>query len=375
MRRALHERDEIEVDDEPAAGALGDVERVRPEPVGQVEHRVRHGCETPAICESLRRRSEPPGPERDAGGAERPRDNEQVAGNCTRAARHPFGAAERRHGEHDEVGASRVSAADRHTRFVQPLVQLDRVIEIRRREGDDECDRVGTRSGEVAEVDGGRASAEVAPRDQVEAKVDALDEGVLRDDEPLDLRGVVLAADDEPAPLELGEELELPHSASMRVHSSSVAGSSAYSASYSRAWNVPGPAAPAAASSAATPNAASASAAASSGAFGFAARKQPVRAEDMQPVPVTVASSASPFDTASTRSPSDTWSTGPVTDAMAPSRRAASRASSGGSNPVLIDSTPRTSAAAPTSVAISPGLPRRTVTRTPSRIARAVLVR
>src|SRR5205823_6523279 len=259
--------------------------------------------------------------------------------------------------------------------FVQPLVQLDRVVEIRRREGDDECDRVGTRGSEVAEVDGRCASADVAPRDEVEAKVHALDEGVLGDDEPLDLRGVVLDPHDELAPLELGEELELSHSASMRVRSSSVAGSSAYSASYSRAWNVPGPAAPAAASSAATPNAASASAAASNGASGFAARKQPVKAEDMQPVPVTVASSASPLDTARTRSPSDTWSTGPVTAAIAPSCRAASRASSGGSSPVLIDSTPRTSAAAPTSVATSPGLPRRTVTWTPSRIARAVLVR
>src|SRR5487761_84899 len=136
--------------------------------------------------------------------------------------------------------------------------------------------------------------------------MDALDERVLRHDEPFDLRSVVLDPDDEPAALELAEELELLHSSSMPVRPSSVAGSSAYSASYRRAWKVPGPAAPAAASSAATPNTASASAAASSGSSGFAARKHPVSADDMQPVPVTVASSASPFDTASTRSPSDT---------------------------------------------------------------------
>ena len=43
--------------------------------------------------------------------------------------------------------------------------------------------------------------------------------------------------------------------------------------------------------------------------------------------------------------------------------------------PVLIDSTPRTSACAPTSVAISPALPRSTVTSTTSRIRRAVSVR
>ena len=58
------------------------------------------------------------------------------------------------------------------------------------------------------------------------------------------------------------------------------------------------------------------------------ARKQPVIADDMQPVPVTVASSSCPFAIARTRSPSETWSTGPVTDATTPSRRAASRASS-----------------------------------------------
>ena len=39
--------------------------------------------------------------------------------------------------------------------------------------------------------------------------MDALDERVLRDDEPLDLGGVVLDALREPAPLELGEQAEL----------------------------------------------------------------------------------------------------------------------------------------------------------------------
>ena len=105
------------------------------------------------------------------------------------------------------------------------------------------------------------------------------------------------------------------------------------------------------------------------------ARNAAVIAVDMQPVPVTAASKASPLATATSRSPSETWSTGPVTEATTSSVRAASRASSPGSPPAAIDSTPRTSAATPTSVATSPALPRSTVTSTSSRIRRAVSVR
>ena len=60
------------------------------------------------------------------------------------------------------------------------------------------------------------------------------------------------------------------------------------------------------------------------------ARKQPVIADDMQPVPVIGASSGWPFATATTRSPSETWSTGPVTDATSPSWARRLRASSAG---------------------------------------------
>ena len=66
---------------------------------------------------------------------------------------------------------------------------------------------------------------------------------------------------------------------------------------------------------------------------------------------------------------------GPVTEATRPSDCAAERASSPPSPPASIDSTPRTSAATPTSVATSPALPRSTVTPTSSRIRFAVSVR
>src|SRR5581483_3631014 len=81
------------------------------------------------------------------------------------------------------------------------------------------------------------------------------------------------------------------HPHRMRALPSRVSGSSPASASYSATWKEPGPCAPAAASSPATPNATSASTAASSGSSGRTARKQPVIADDMQPVPVMLASS------------------------------------------------------------------------------------
>ena len=67
--------------------------------------------------------------------------------------------------------------------------------------------------------------------------MDALDEHVLRHDEPLDDRRVVLDPLREPSPLELGEQPELAelpergHSSVMRARPSSVSGSSAASAS------------------------------------------------------------------------------------------------------------------------------------------------
>jgi hypothetical protein len=67
-------------------------------------------------------------------------------------------------------------------------------------------------------------------------EVHPYDERVLCDDEAVYLRRVVLDPLREPSPFELREQAELPelveaHSSSMRTCPSSVAGSSAYSAS------------------------------------------------------------------------------------------------------------------------------------------------
>jgi hypothetical protein len=70
---------------------------------------------------------------------------------------------------------------------------------------------LGAARGEVAEVDGGSSEAEIAPRDPVEPEMDVLDEGVLGDDEALvELGSVVLDPLGKAAPLELGEQAELP---------------------------------------------------------------------------------------------------------------------------------------------------------------------
>ena len=102
----------------------------------------------------------------------------------------------------------------------------------RQSERDDQRERIRAARGEIAEVDRSGAKAEVAPREEIEPKVHALDERVLRHDEPFDLRRVVLDALRKPAPLELGEQAELarlvePHSSSIRTRPSSVSGSSA----------------------------------------------------------------------------------------------------------------------------------------------------
>src|SRR5581483_10818389 len=169
------------------------------------------------------------------GGAERPRDDEEVARARARAAWVPVGATEGGHRDEHVVCARGVAAANRHAGLVQSLVERDDVLEVGvagQPQADEERDRLRARRGEVADVRGGGAKAEVAPRDEVEAEMHALDERVLRDDEALDLRRVVLDPVREPALLERREQPELaglvePHSSSMRVRSSSVAGSSA----------------------------------------------------------------------------------------------------------------------------------------------------
>ena len=134
---------------------------------------------------------------RGAGGAERAGDDERVAGPRASAARNAFRAPERGHAE------STISepASCRRRRPARPARRCPRRARARRRarspcgsaEGDDQRLRLGAGRGEVAQVDGGGAEAEVAPGEPVEPEVDALDERVLRDDEPVaELGGVVL---------------------------------------------------------------------------------------------------------------------------------------------------------------------------------------
>ena len=161
-------------------------------------------------------------------------------GPRSRAARHALRAAERGHGQEDAVGAGRVAAAHRHAALVQAGVELEHVLELglrRQPERDEERERIGSRGGEVADVDGRSTRAELAPAQKVEAEVDALDERILRHDEPVDDRGVVLDPLGQSPPLELGEQPELADLAERRQSSltrarpSSVSGSSAASAS------------------------------------------------------------------------------------------------------------------------------------------------
>ena len=155
-------------------------------------------------------------------------------------ARNALGPTESRDREDDAIGAGRVTAAHRHAALVQAGVELEHVLELRLRrqpERDEESERIGSRGGEVADVDGRSTRTELAPAQQVEAEVDALDERILRHDEPVDDRGVVLDSPGQSPPFELREQPELTelrergHDSDIRARPSSVSGSSAASAS------------------------------------------------------------------------------------------------------------------------------------------------
>ncbi len=210
--------------------------RVGGETVGDVEHRGRDAREPRALVEAERRPSSRPARNATPAPPSGPVTTSTSPGFAparpgTRSAR-PSAVTLRQH----RLRARRVAAAHGNAGLVQALVQLD---DVRRAplspgsaERDDKRKRLGAARGEIAEVDGGSAIAEIAPRDEIEAEVHTLDERVLRHDEPVDLRGVVLDALREPAALELGEQAELsrlvePHSSSIRTRSSSVSGSSA----------------------------------------------------------------------------------------------------------------------------------------------------
>ena len=145
--------------------------------------------EQPSLLDAERRAQKPTVSERGSGAAQRARDDEQVAGTRACAARDALRPAERRDAEQHAVGSGRVAAAHGDAGLVQPFVELDDVLDggiSRQPERDDQGERLGAGGGQVADVHRGGAEAEVAPREQVEAEMDALDERVLRDHQPVD---------------------------------------------------------------------------------------------------------------------------------------------------------------------------------------------
>jgi len=189
------------------------VTRVDSEPVGDVHQRVRGLREQPSFVEPERWPHVPLPAKRRAGRAERPGDDEQVAGLRSAASRHAGAMAERGHTDHKCVGRGGVPADDGHAGLGDPLVEGNDIRRERRargRERDQQRLRLRPGGGEVAEVDGGRPPAQVAPADPVEPEVDLFDERVLRHDEiAAQLRRVVGNADDQFATLELRQEPDL----------------------------------------------------------------------------------------------------------------------------------------------------------------------
>ena len=103
----------------------------RGEAVGDVEHRVRGAGEAAALVEPQRRPRVPLPAEGRARGAERAGHDEQVAGLRARAAGDALGAAERRDGEDELRRAWSCRRRRPARRLVQPLVELEHVVELR----------------------------------------------------------------------------------------------------------------------------------------------------------------------------------------------------------------------------------------------------
>src|SRR6266511_5439370 len=210
---ALGEPDATEIDHAADTRAAGDVSCVDHKAVGDVEHRVRVGCELSSFDQAQRRTREAVAPKRCAAGPEWARDDERVSGASSATAGNALRAPERGHAEHYVLGSARVAADDRHTGLVQALVERKHVVELglaRQPDCDDERLRLGARGGEIAEVDGRSAKAELLPAQPVEPEVDPLDERILGDDQAgLELSRVVFDLDGEPALFELGQQPEL----------------------------------------------------------------------------------------------------------------------------------------------------------------------
>ena len=178
-------------------------------------------------------------------------------------------------------------------------------------------ERLRPGSGEVADVHRRRAEAELPPREQVEAEVDALDERVLRDDAvPRPPRRRARSRRARPRRSSSASSPNSPSSSSVTAARSGRARracpgrarrarrTGARETCPGRPHRPPRPRRRRRTLPAPRPRPRAARPASPRGS-------SPSTWTTMQPVPVTAASSSCPFATASTRSPSETWSTGP----------------------------------------------------------------
>src|SRR5436190_3377247 len=211
--RVARERNSLEVDDDPAPGALGDVSGVAGKTVREVDQSVGVARQLDAFLDPQRRAGVAALAERRARSAERPGDDEAVARPGAGAAGHALRAPDGGDGDQDRGRFGRVPATHRNTALRDPAVELEHVVELGRcwdTQADEQRLRPSAGSGEIADVDGGRSEAELPPRQPVEPEVHALDERVLCDDKPVaELSRVVVDLFGEAAALKLGQQAEL----------------------------------------------------------------------------------------------------------------------------------------------------------------------
>src|SRR5215475_5053337 len=127
---AVGERDSLEVDDEAAPGAFGDVSGVVGKAVGEVDQRVGVARQLDPLLDPQRRANVALVAERRARGSERPRDHKAVAGPGAGAAGHSLGAPDSGDGDQDRGRLGRVPAAHRDAGLRDPTVELEHVVEL-----------------------------------------------------------------------------------------------------------------------------------------------------------------------------------------------------------------------------------------------------
>lgn len=143
-----------------------------------------------------------------------PRNDQDIPDLRAPTPRDPFGSTDCRDRDRQDGAGVRVATDDGDTRLVQSLIHGNHVLNEklgRHDEADEHSLGLGTHRSKIAEINRGRFVAKVVPRGPLRPEVNAVDQRVLRDDDPVaEQRGIIGDALDKGAPFKLVKKTELP---------------------------------------------------------------------------------------------------------------------------------------------------------------------